>query len=104
VPELIRASQAKHGDGLRRAVLAENVTTSETGEYGPANYVTFDFLCANCGRRHSAREITASMFDAVAWWLPCGVVEIRMPWAPTPPRDERSVYRVAKSKLADGAR
>lgn len=96
VAELIRASQAKRGDGLRRAVLAENVTTADTGEYGPACYVTFDFLCPNCGCRHWVREVTASMFDAVSWQLPCGLVEVRMPWAPSPARDALSIYRAGK--------
>jgi hypothetical protein len=98
VPELILASQAKRGgaSGLNRAALAEHVTTEETGEYGPALYITFDFLCPNCGRRHWAREVAANMFDAVSWQLPCGLVEVRMPWAPSPARDTLSIYGAGK--------
>lgn len=73
-------------------VLAENVTVETTGKYGSALYVEFDFLCPNCGRRHWAREVSLRRFNRVGWALSCGRVMVRMPWAETQARDERSVY------------
>lgn len=79
-------------DELRKFVLAENVEVFRPRP--DVAEVTFDFLCPNCGKRHWATEIdsNSSLFQTVGWTLPCGVVNVRMPWAQAAKRDAKSVY------------
>ncbi len=73
------------------AVLAENITVTEGP--GQALNIEFDFLCANCGRRHWSREIACRrLIQGMSVQLACGRVNLRFPWAKSPPRDEESIY------------
>lgn len=78
---------------LRKYVLAENIV--EEPFVGTRAYMMteFDFLCPNCGARHWARErMLYTRLRFVTYELPCGTVQMRMPWAETPRRDARSLY------------
>ena len=77
---------------IRKAVLAENIAISRPRP--DVAEVAFDFLCPNCGHRHWATEKDSSsnLFQTVGWTLPCGVVNVRMPWAQTVERGAKSVY------------
>ena len=92
LPNFIKSVQDTRQDDLRETVLAENV---QVQTHRVPNYVsiTFDFLCPHCGKRHWAEEIDGShLFSIVGWRLRCGLVTVRMPWAQTPVRDNKSVF------------
>lgn len=91
---------AQSDPDLRKCVLAENITTSPYTAGSDLLYVTFDFICPNCGKRHWAKEggIRPDFvrdLSSVGFQLSCGWVSIRFPWTPdTPDRDANSVYGV----------
>ena len=73
------------------AVLVENITVTK-GAYQTLD-IEFDFLCANCGRRHWAREIACRhLIPGLSVQLNCGRVNLRFPWTVTPQRDQDSIY------------
>jgi hypothetical protein len=90
---------------IHKAVLAENVELQRRdGRYPDSVDVNFDFLCANCGKRHCGYEIDSlsSLFSTVGYQLKCGWVNIRMPWAETADRDEVNVYgKRAESEFSE---
>jgi|SRR5580693_8628238 hypothetical protein len=89
---------------MRKAVLAENVEIRRDRESLDTVDVNFDFLCANCGKRHWGYEIDSlsSLFSTVGYQLKCGWVNIRMPWAETADRDEVNVYgKRAESEFSE---
>jgi hypothetical protein len=73
------------------AVLVEGITVTEGA--GQTLNIEFDFLCANCGRRHWSREIACRhLIPAMSVQLNCGRVNLRFPWTVTPQRDQDSIY------------
>lgn len=87
------------GDDLRGAILAEHVEVHRDPRLGVV--VSFDFLCGNCGKRHWATEYDENpVLSTVGFKLQCGWVSVRMPWARTPARDEKSIYGVEQNSDA----
>jgi predicted RNA-binding Zn-ribbon protein involved in translation (DUF1610 family) len=57
--------------------VAENIKTKSYGQNSAET--TFTFVCPNCSKTHTGREISTRPFSQVGYLLACGRVTVQMP-------------------------